>query len=65
MNDLNDTRLLRLARKPVFVDWRGRRRRLVTAAGIAVAMALAGWIVLIVVSVAYVIVTGPDLPGSG
>lgn len=65
MNDLNDTRVLRQTRKPVFVDWRGSRRRAVIAAGIAVGMALTGWIVLIVASFAVAIATGPSLPDNG
>ncbi|MET0422477.1 MAG: hypothetical protein ABW046_01290 [Actinoplanes sp.] len=52
MNDVNDTRRLRLAQKPVFVDWRGSRRRTVTALGIIVGVALAAWLVLIVAGVA-------------
>ena len=51
MNDLNDTRRLRLPQKPIFVDWRGSRRRVVTAVGITVGVALAGWLVLIVAGI--------------
>ncbi|WP_250007585.1 hypothetical protein [Actinoplanes sp. M2I2] len=51
MNDLKDTRRLRLPQKPVFVDWHGRRRRAVTAVGVTVGVALAGWLVLIVAGV--------------
>jgi hypothetical protein len=65
MNDLNDTRLIRLPRKPIFVDWRGSRRRAVVAAGIVAGLALTGWILLIVASFVTAIVTGPVLPGSG
>jgi hypothetical protein len=65
MSDVNDTRRLRLAQKPVFVDWGGSRRRAVIAAGIAVGVALAGWLVLIVASIVVVVVTGPALPGNG
>lgn len=64
MNDLNDTRLIGPAQKPVFVDWRGSRRRAVIATGIAVGLALAGWLVLIVASIVVVIATGPSLPGG-
>jgi hypothetical protein len=52
MTDSNDTRRLRLAQKPVFVDWRGSRRRTVTAIGITVGVALGCWLVLIVAGVA-------------
>ncbi len=64
MNDLNDTRRLRLPQKPVFADWRGSRRRLVIAAGITVGVAFAGWLVLIVASFVLVIATGAPTPGS-
>ncbi len=37
--------------KPVFTDWRGARRRVVTVAGIVVGAALAGWLLLIVAGV--------------
>lgn len=62
MNDLDDTGL---TQKPVFVDWRGSRRRAVTAAGIAIGLALAGWLVLIVASIVVVAATGPSSPGNG
>ncbi|MEU4242490.1 hypothetical protein [Actinoplanes sp. NPDC026619] len=65
MNDLDDTRHIRLPRKPVFVDWRGARRRAVVAAGIAAGVALSGWLTLIVASFVTAIITGPSLPGSG
>lgn len=65
MNDLHDTRVLRLPLKPVFTDWRGRRRRTVIAAGIAVGAALTSWIVLIVASFVVVIATGPSPSGGG
>jgi len=65
MNDLDDTRVMRQAQKPVFVDWRGSRRRAVIAAGIAVGMALTGWIVLIVASFVVAIATGSSLPDNG
>jgi hypothetical protein len=65
MSDVNDTRLIRLPAKPVFVDWRGSRRRAVVVAGIAVGLALTGWLVLIVASLAVVVVTGPSTAGSG
>ena len=52
MNDSNDTRRLRPAQKPIFVDWRGARRRAVLAIGVTVGVALAGWLVLIVAGVA-------------
>jgi hypothetical protein len=61
MNHLDDTRLMRLVPKPVFADWRGRRRRAVIAAGIAVGMALTSWIVLIVASFV-VVVAAPHAP---
>ncbi|GAB2601834.1 hypothetical protein Aab01nite_63340 [Paractinoplanes abujensis] len=51
MSDINDTRRLRPARKPVFTDWRGRRRRVVIGVGIVAGAALAGWLVLIVAGV--------------
>ncbi len=51
MNDSNDTRRLRLPQKPIFVDWRGSRRRAVIAIGIILGVALAGWLVLIVAGV--------------
>ncbi|MBM2615016.1 hypothetical protein JIG36_05515 [Actinoplanes sp. LDG1-06] len=51
MNDLNDTRRLRPPQKPVFVDWRGSRRRIVIAVGTAVGVFLAGWLGLIIGSV--------------
>jgi hypothetical protein len=63
MNDLTDTRVLRLPRKPVFVDWRGARRRVVIVVGVAVGVALAGWLTLIVGSV--VVVMAADLPAPG
>jgi len=65
MDYLSDTRVMRQAQKPVFVDWRGSRRRAVIAAGIAVGMALTGWIVLIVASFAVAVATGSSLPDSG
>ena len=65
MSDLDDTRLLRLAQKPVFVDWDGSRRRAVIAAGIVVGVALTAWLALIVASIVVVVVTGPSLPGNG
>ena len=65
MSDLNDTRVLRPAQKPVFVDWRGSRRRAVIVAGIAVGAALTGWLVLIAASIVVVIATGPPLPDAG
>lgn len=61
MSDLDDTRLLRLVPKPVFADWRGRRRRTVIAAGVAAGMALTGWIVLIVASFV-VVAAAPHAP---
>ncbi|MBL7252936.1 hypothetical protein [Paractinoplanes lichenicola] len=51
MSDIDDTRRLRVAQKPVFTDWRGLRRRVVVAIGIVVGTALAGWLVLIVAGV--------------
>jgi hypothetical protein len=51
MNDSNDTRRLRPAQEPIFVDWRGSRRRTVRAVGVTVGVALAGWLVLIVAGV--------------
>jgi hypothetical protein len=65
MSDVNDTRLIRLPEKPVFVDWRGSRRRAVVVAGIAIGLGLTGWLVLIVASLAVVIVTGPPTAGGG
>ena len=65
MDDLNDTRLMRLPQKPVFVDWRGSRRRLVVAGGITVAIALAAWLALIVVSVAVVVAAELPPPAGG
>jgi hypothetical protein len=65
MSDLFDTQLMRPVRKPVFADWRGRRRRVVIAAGVAAGVALAGWIVLIVAGFVLVIATGPASPGGG
>jgi hypothetical protein len=38
--------------KPVFVDRRGSRRRLVIAVGVAVGVGLAGWLTLIIASFA-------------
>jgi hypothetical protein len=65
MNELNDTRQIRLPDKPVFADWRGSRRRAVIAAGITVGVALTGWLALIVTSIVAVAVAGPSLSGSG
>jgi hypothetical protein len=56
MNQLFDTRPMRILQKPVFVDWRGVRRRLMVTTGVAVAVALTAWLSLIVVSVVVVVV---------
>jgi len=42
MSELTDTRLMRPAQKPVFVDWGGSRRRAVIGVLIAVGAALTG-----------------------
>jgi hypothetical protein len=65
MDELNDTRVLRLPQKPVFVDWRGSRRRLIIAAGVTVSVALGAWLTLIVASIAVVVAADLPSPGGG
>ncbi|WP_215785675.1 hypothetical protein [Paractinoplanes bogorensis] len=48
---MNDTRRLRPSQKPVFVDWRGSRRRAVVIGGTLIGVVLAGWLGLIVTSI--------------
>jgi hypothetical protein len=65
MNRLDDTRVLRLPTKPVFVDWRGARRRLVIVGGVAVAVSMLVWLSLMVISFSVVLGAGAPAPGSG
>jgi hypothetical protein len=65
MDQSTDTRVLQLPQKPVFVDWRGARRRLIVAGGVAVAVALGAWLSLIVVSVAMAMAGDVPVPVSG
>lgn len=62
MELLVSARDARVIEDPVFVDRNGRRRPLVVGAGLVVALALIGWLALMVVSIVAVVFSGGPSP---